>query len=420
MSLPSVSLLITGGEVLDGRILDSNSRHIGDVLSKEGMVLGRIVKCGDDITAIVDSTSYLLGCSDILIVSGGLGPTTDDVTRDGIAQFLGKPLVADPVAREHITQFFAKRKRAWNPINERQTLFPEGSTRLPNPVGTALGFYSVHGAKHIFSVPGVPSELYTMIAEQVIPRIRTIAGVKQTSVSRILKTFGLPESEVGGRIESLALDRAIVVGYRAAFPEVHVVLRADTGETGSGDALISEAARRVIDVLGAAAVFSSGVLAAPSLEDVVHDLLLKRSESVGVAESCTGGLLGAALTRTPGSSAYFLGGVISYSNDAKVKHLRVPPELIATHGPVSSEVAVAMAQGARHEFNSTYGISVTGVAGPDGGTDQNPVGTFYIGLATPQGVAAYHSFYPTSRERLRVYAVHRALDLLRREIMQCT
>jgi nicotinamide-nucleotide amidase len=309
--------------------------------------------------------------------------------------------------------FYAARRRTFDTANLKQVHFPEGSTVLPNPVGTAAGFRCsiIIGSeeRHILSIPGVPHEMRKMCDEQVLPFLRSTFGSPAPLQSRTLRVFGIPESKIGAIVEQDGVPPAISVSYRAHYPEVIVKFSTRTDRL----ALESFSARSEA-ALGSDFVFSHDPQA--SLARVVHELLAAKGLTVSVAESCTGGALGEALTETPGSSHTFLGGVISYSNEAKMQLLGVPESTLLAHGAVSAETACAMADGVRERFKSSLAVSITGIAGPDGGTTVKPVGTFYIGLSTPDSTRAFHCFTAASRTLVRRFAAFTALDIIRRHV----
>lgn len=404
-----LAVLITGAEVLDGRVLDTNSQYIAQQLSLYDLQPSVMLKVGDDIDDICRALEFL--DAEMIIVSGGLGPTTDDLTRDAIARFAGVELVRHEESAQRLEEYARSRKRTLSVNNMRQAFVPAGSEVLANTRGTAPGFLvrrnDVRGEQLIFALPGVPAELRAMLATYVLPQVTARLGA--TALFRhSFRIFGLPEAEVGLRIERIGLPPQILVSYRAAMPEIHVVLKSAI----TLDEAHIEAVRRAI---GLDNIVSEDI--ERGLEQVVHELALRQKVTVAVAESCTGGLLGSFLSSQPGSSAYLQGGVISYSNEVKQKLLRVERASLEAHGAVSEQVAIEMATGARICTGAQIGLSITGVAGPDGGSEAKPVGTFYIGIATPQGTQAFRFFFPSFRARVRTFAAYSALDVLRRALL---
>lgn len=406
-----IAVLATGSELLDGRVVDTNSHFIAGRLSDLGLTLKRVVTCGDDIDTITRSLAFLADEASFIIVTGGLGPTTDDLTREALAAFAAQKLILSDLALENLKSYYAKKRRAFDPSNTKQATFPERATVIPNPHGTAAAF-SLELRPGVFAValPGVPGELRALFESDVLLLITARFKDAVPRKERFFRLFGLPESIVGARVNAAALDSAITVSYRAHFPEIHVVLK-----TPGDDALLDRAA-----TLTRAAIEPDYIVTERkelSLEGIVQELLLKNSATVAVAESCTGGMLGGLLSRLPGSSKTFLGGGITYSNALKESLLGVEPESLRTHGAVSAVVATEMANGARSRFGSTYALSITGIAGPEGGSEAKPVGTFFIGLSTPNGTTAYHLFFSSTRDWIRTFAAHSALDILRRTVL---
>ncbi len=405
-----IAILATGSELLDGRVTDTNSTYIAARLTDHGLRLDQIVSCGDDRESIKRSLRYLCQHSSCTVIMGGLGPTTDDLTREAVAELLNEKLVLNDQVLADLKALYQKRKREFDPTNIKQATFPESAAVIENKHGTAAAFSVKHGHTLLIALPGVPHELRALFDEQVLPRILAQYQNAKPLEQRLLRVFGLPESMVGARVESARLDPAITVSYRAIFPEIHVVLK-----TSAGAADLEAAAQKARAAIGEDFVFSN--CSDQPLERVVRDLLLDRKLTLSVAESCTAGMLGALLTRTPGSSAYFMGGAITYSNWAKTDIVGVAPELLEKYGAVSGEVAKAMAVGAQKYWHSTHALSITGVAGPDGGTAEKPVGLFYLGFAAPGIVESYPYFFTSSREWVRTFATYSALDLLRRSLL---
>ncbi|MFM1849103.1 MAG: hypothetical protein RL417_2577 [Pseudomonadota bacterium] len=403
-----IAVLATGSELLDGRVVDTNSQFIAGRLADLGLTLQRTLTCGDDIPAIVQSLEFLSREASFVVVTGGLGPTTDDLTREALAEFAGQPLVLDAGALDTLKDYYARKRRSFDPSNTKQATFPASAAIIPNPHGTAAAFVlELRPGFFAVALPGVPGELRALFESDVVPLILSQFKDAAPRKERFFRLFGLPESIVGARVHAAALDPQITVSYRAHFPEIHVVLK-----TAADDAVLEAAAAKTRGAIEADFIVSEDKNR--SLEGVVAELLQKNKATVAVAESCTGGLLGGLLTRLPGASKTFLGGAISYSNALKESLLGVSAEALRTHGAVSEVVATAMARGARERFGSTYALSITGVAGPEGGSPEKPVGTFFVGISTPEGDAAYHFFFNSTREWIRTFAANCALDILRR------
>jgi len=403
----SVSILATGSELLDGRVVDTNSNFVAKELAERGLKLRRVLTVDDDLSELVAGLRELSATSELIITSGGLGPTTDDLTRDAVAAFFGVTLTENPEGRKHLEDFYRKRNRPIDHTNLKQALLPTGSSMIPNEVGTAPGFIASRpGGPTVCSLSGVPKEFKSMFFASVWPLIesRTQGAVEFHRVT--FKTFGLPESTVGKIVEGARLPGEITVSYRAAFPEVHVVLKAVKSFA------LTDHAETVRKVIGAPPIFTED--ASATFAQVVHDALLARGLTLATAESCTGGLISEMLTRTPGSSATFKGGIVAYDNSVKKDLLNVPAETIASHGAVSAETVRAMAASVRERCGTDIGVSVSGIAGPDGGTPEKPVGTFYIGVAAPTESFEIRALYLGERQSVRTYAAYVALDLVRR------
>jgi nicotinamide-nucleotide amidase len=406
----SVSILATGSELLDGRVVDTNSNFVAKELSERGLKLKRVLVVDDDMSELVQGLRDLSTVSDFIITSGGLGPTSDDLTRDMVAAFFGVGLAEHPDAVAHLEGFFAKRGRVLDSQNRRQTLLPIGATMVPNANGTAPGFAMTRdGGPTVVSLSGVPREFKPMFLDTVLPMIEARCGGVEPIQRATMKTFGLPESTVGRLIEGLKLPQEITVSYRAAFPEVHVVLKAPK----SFD--LAPHVASVKDALQRDTIFTENP--AESLITSLQQLLISKGLTVATAESCTGGMVSEILTRTPGSSAVFHGGVVAYSNDIKERIVGVSHETLETTGAVSAETVRELAKNVREKFKTSFGVSISGVAGPDGGSEAKPVGTFFVGISSESRSFEMKCLYVSERQNVRSYASYVALDLVRRAVL---
>jgi len=376
-----------------------------------------------------DAFRRSLSRSDVVLVSGGLGPTRDDITSEVLARTTGRELVLDEASLEAIRTFFHDVGREMSESNVKQALFPAGAEVLPNPIGTAPGFMLEEqvpvtggGASRrvlVFCLPGVPRELARMLDEQVLPRIGArLVGPERPGATvcvraRLLRTFGMGESSLETELKDLARDGDVEIGFRTAFPDnyLRVVARGDSAATA--DARIAAVVAAVRERLGPL-VYGEGEETLPA---VVGGLLRERGATVAVAESCTGGLVAERITDVPGASQYFRGGVVAYANEAKQALLGVPAELLARHGAVSEAVARAMAEGVRARFAADIGIATTGISGPTGGTAEKPVGLVYLALARAEGTTADGFVFPIDRLRHRMLTAQVALDWLRRALL---
>jgi nicotinamide-nucleotide amidase len=349
--------------------------------------------------------------ADLVIATGGLGPTSDDLTRDAIAQLLGQRLILHPPTLAWIEQFFSQRRRPMPASVQVQAMIPENALVLPNPNGTApgLAMESVAGKQWIVLLPGPPRELRPMFLESVVPLLHRVFPLSSKFLCLTFKTTGLGESVVEEKIAG-PLQVLVAAGLELAYcarvgeVDVRIAARGDSTEN-----LLAATEKIIRDLLGPV-IFGTGD---DSLESVVVQSLTARGETLAVAESCTGGFLANRLTNVPGASAVFLGGVVTYSNQAKQDILGVPSETLCDHGAVSKAVARAMAEGARRVFKSDYALAVTGIAGPGGGTGEKPVGTAFVALATKQDTTVHLLYSPVDRETFKFVVSQKSLDLLR-------
>lgn len=408
-----ILLLMTGDELLAGNIVDTNAAWLADQCWMLGHQVIRKITVGDDADAIGAACREAAALADAVIVSGGLGATTDDITVESAAKAFGAPLILDAAAWQGIQDFFKSRGRTCTENNKRQAMFPTGATALSNTVGTAPGVQWPVGNATFFFLPGVPRELKHLFSEHIYPWLKSRAT--ELYAEQRLHCVGMPEATIGQMLEALDLG-PIRLSYRAHFPEVMLKM-VGRGATAAQD--VTTATARIRQALGTV-VYGDGE---DTLAQVVGRMLTARQETVAVAESCTGGYVSNQITNIPGASAYFDRGAVTYSNQSKIDWLGNHPHsgvegatlahIIDTNGAVSAECAEAMAAGIRKAAGSTYGLSVTGIAGPDGGTPEKPVGTVFMGLAHPKGVDVSKHFYPQSREMFKVGVSAVALNALR-------
>lgn len=411
--VPSISVLITGSEVLCGKISDTNSGFINRHLNSIGLRTKTVLAVNDSEEEIVSALGYLTQVSNFVVVMGGLGPTDDDLTREAIAKFSNKKLELDESAHFRLAKHYKSRNIHFDGIAKKQAFFPQSSTILANKVGSADGFYlQGQPGKFIFAIPGVPREMEVMFPDQVLTVIKEISSFKRTAFEGHLKVFWIPESTVNSLLEVCGFGKNLEVAYQTTFPINQLYFRCDEGDLEKSKKLVQVAKHQATLALGKENVFSDDE--GQNLAEVVGALLLEKKQTIATAESCTAGLLGKLLTETPGSSSYFLGGVQSYSNEVKKSVLGVDPKILESQGAVSSLSAELMAKGARELIKSDIGISITGIAGPDGGTADKPVGLFYIGISTKEGGRAFRYLFPSTRERVRTFAAYCALDTVRR------
>jgi nicotinamide-nucleotide amidase len=407
-SLTRVEVINTGTELLFGSIINRHLSYLGQQLFSLGFRIQRqsTVPDGDAIRdAILEASTRC----DLILVTGGLGPTNDDVTREVVAELTERPLYYDDTIFQKIKERFEKRAIRLTEHIIRQAYVPQGATVLPNDWGTAPGLYLPAQGRfsHLLLFPGPPRELYPMFKNYAFPILRNLAGRRDLH-ARVFLVAGLGESYVEDMVgKELEAIPGLEIGYCARMGEV------DLRIIGSRSAV--EQGEQVIRVkLGSHIVTTEE----KELEEVVVELLTQKKATLAVAESCTGGLLADRITDVPGSSAVFLEGNVTYSNEAKSRILGVPEELFRSVGAVSEEVAKAMAEGARTRAGTTFALSITGIAGPDGGTAEKPVGTAYVSLASPdQPTQITKIFFPTDRKTFKRLCSQRALDMLRLRLL---
>lgn len=407
----TAEIIAVGSELLTPQRVDTNSLFVTDQLNGLGVEV--VTKCviGDDLNRLADAVRRAVSRSGIVVLCGGLGPTEDDLTRDAVAAALDRKLIYHPEITEGLEQRFAQLKRKMVEVNKRQAFVIEGAEILANDRGTAPGQWIEDSGSYLMLLPGPPHEMKSMFTRQCLPRLTRIVP-RQVIRTLVLRVTGMPESD---------LDQLIAPVYKkyenpvttilAAAGDLQIHLRARSSTEGQAAALLAEVGGPIELLLGDRIYSRNG----QSLEEVVGGLLRERHNTLSVAESATGGLLGERITSVPGSSAYFLGGFLTYSNRLKVEWLGVPEDIIAACGAVSKETAEAMAIGARRRSGSTYALAITGVAGPDVGTEKVPVGTIFVGLADAGGCQVLNRQFIGDRTRIRQFATQMALDMLRRK-----
>ncbi len=410
----NAEIIAIGSELLTPRRVDTNSLYLTGQLNDLGVeVTGKSV-VGDDRARLAEAVRGALTRAEIVILTGGLGPTEDDVTREAVAEALGRAVTFREEICGWIERRFERMGRRMAEINKRQAFVIEGAEVLPNGNGTAPGQWIAHADRYVMLLPGPPPEIQPMFIEQCLPRLKSVlpGRVIRTLVFRVA---GMPESDLDQLISPVYRQYGNPVTTVLAAPgDVQVHLRANCRTEEEAKSLLDEAGGRIAELLGDRIYSRNG----DPLEAVVGDRLRVRNSTISVAESCTGGLLAGRLTEIPGSSDYFTGGFLVYTNRMKTALLGIDSELLETHGTVSAVTAEAMARGARERTGSTYALSVTGIAGPGGGSVSLPVGTVYIGLAHPEGCESRSFRMVGDRARVRAVAVQNALDLLRRKLTE--
>ena len=392
-----------------GQTVDTNAAKLGIALSELGISLYRRTTVGDNHDRLLIALRTAIAENDIVFTIGGLGPTMDDITRDVLAEAMGDTLVRDEVIANKLTAWFRSRNVPMIESNLRQAMVPTNGGPLDNPNGTAPGLHFQSGSKNAFALPGPPNEFIPMLQNEVVPRILKLTGGKGTIRSRVLRVCNMGESAVEERIKDLILTDNPTVAPYAKTGEVHLRVSARADAPAIADALVAERVALIVERLG------SHVYAFDDepLESAVVRLFRERKFTLATAESCTGGLVSARITDIPGSSAVLMAGAVTYSNAAKTAMLGVPAELIESVGAVSEEVAREMASRAREKFGVTHAIGITGIAGPDGGTAEKPVGLVYIALATEHSVKVERNVFIGIRADVRRRASQVALVMLR-------
>jgi len=410
-------VISVGTEHLLGQINDTNAPYLCTVLAGLGIAVYFRTTVGDNAGRVQDVFRHALQRSDLILSTGGLGPTDDDLTVAAVAEALGLPLERNEEAWAHVQAFFRRRNRPLTSQQEKQAMLPRGARMIPNTRGSAPGvILEHHGATLIFT-PGVPREMKGMVEDHVIPylRARGLAG-SEVIRSRILRITGLGESAVEDRVRDLmrASVNPTVAPY-AHTGECHLRITA-RGPEGDVERMLDQAEKALRARLGET-VYAVGETA---LEEVVAEALSRGRVSIAVAESCTGGLVGQRLTRIPGASTYFDGGIVAYSNAAKQRWLEVPDALLAGHGAVSAETARAMAEAVRAQAHVDLGLATTGIAGPGGATPEKPVGLVYIALAHAEGTEVRELRFGTEpgREGVKYLASQAALDMIRLHLLR--
>ncbi len=409
-----IEIIAVGSELLTSHHLDTNSLYLTGRLNELGLGVSFKTVVGDDLDTLRVAIENALARSGLILIMGGLGPTDDDRTREALALALGRRLVFDPGLYQDVRSWFRRKRVRMSPANRRQAYLVEGGEPMDNLHGTAPGLWIETGSHRIALLPGPPHELKPMFESSIWPRVERLR--RKYLVRRVLKTTGLGESKLEEKIKDL---------YPGT-PDIKITLLASSGQVDIHIAAVSEnsasaaeqKARKLMNKLQARLgdrVFSWN---GEDLEAVVGRVLRERKRTLAVAESCTGGYLGHRLTNVPGSSDYFLGGIVAYGDGAKTELLGVPGTLIGNFGAVSRQVAKSMAGGIRKRMSSDLGLAVTGIAGPSGGTPQKPVGLVFVALAWEQGVSVFRNLFWGTRDLVKFQSSQKALDVLRRHLLE--
>ena len=413
----NAEIIAVGSELLTPHRQDTNSLYLTEKLNDLGVEVRFKCIVGDDLEALTAAAKLAMRRSDIILFSGGLGPTEDDLTREAVADALGLKLQRDPQIIAQLEERFAKRGYKMTPNNAKQADVIASAAALPNSLGSAPGQWiagKYDGQDRILVLlPGPPYELKAMFETECLPRLRARIP-EQHIATRILKMAMIPESQVDARVAPIYKTYTdVATTILAGGGEIQLHLRCRKDSQAEAEARVEELAEKIEDEMGDAIFSRKG----ETIEQIVSYLLQMRGMTLAAAESCTGGMLAERITSLSGSSRYFLGGAVVYSNELKTQFANVPKSLIDRHGAVSREVAAAMAEGIRKRCVASYGIGITGVAGPTGGTEQKPVGLVYIALAGEEGTQIVERNFPGDRQRVRQFSTQQALEMVRRALL---
>lgn len=402
------AILSIGTEITRGELVNTNAAWLAAALTELGFEVLEHCTVDDDEARIVQALERLSKVAKVIVSTGGLGPTTDDLTTVAVAKALGVPLERDQASLDQIRRRFEKLGRAMSASNAKQADFPKGAAVLANAIGTAPGFEVRLGEARALFMPGVPREMKRMFDEQVTPRIRELSPNDSHQIR--FRTFGLPESVVGERLAGIEEQNpGVVIGYRAHFPEIEVKVLARAKVKSEAHALATRAAAEVSARLSDV-IYGDGE---DTFAGVVGRALRTRGWTLAIAESCTGGLVGHLLTREPGASDFLVLDAVTYANSAKQQVLGVDEDALRGHGAVSSEVATGMAEGARRVSGADVALSITGIAGPTGGSDTKPVGLVYLAVSTSKGtVVKERNFQFRDRAQIQTIAAYAGLKLV--------
>lgn len=410
------AILSTGEEIITGKVVDTNSNYIANKLVEIGVEVTTVLTVGDVAERIAWAWQRAMDWADVIISTGGIGPTADDLTTEVVAKVAGRELFFSEEVANNIRRIFASLNRPMPENNLKQAQFPEGAVILPNRLGTAPGYRldldTPQGKKHLIILPGVPREMKPMMEETVIPWIREMRGAGEIFLTRTFQTFGLSESGLDEMVKGTVSDEEGRLAFRASFPQIslRVTVR---GKPHEVEGKLETLSSRIFSRIGSY-VYGEGEV---TMEEVVGRMLRKKGKTLAVAEALSGGLVSHRLTNVPGASAYFQGNIIAYSDQAKVSLLGVREETLRHHGAASEETAREMAIGVRERAASDIGIAVTGIAGPDGGTPDKPVGTACLALAAADTTVSRRYQLWGNREWIKTLTSQLLLDWVRRYLL---
>ena len=410
-----IGILVIGDELTSGMTVDTNSSFIASELNAQGWRVSAVMAVGDDENAIKGGLEYLFGISGALVVTGGLGPTVDDITTEAVAGAFGLDLYTDEAVLERLKERFDRIGLPWTENNAKQAMFPEGAAIIDNPVGTACGFLIERDDRPVAVMPGVPGEAKKMLSDGVIPLFREKIEWREHVTKKTIKVFGLTESRIDQALSYEDMEiPGVSVGFYPRFPEIRLVVTSRGEDGGLAEENLRVACERIERQLSRY-IFGYGD---DTMEGVAAGLLTGRKLTLSVAESCTGGLITDRLTDVPGSSVFLERGVVTYSNTSKVELLGVPASIIESHGAVSEDVAILMAEGVKKLAGTDIGLATTGIAGPTGGTEEKPVGTVFVALSTGRGTTCRRFQFRWDRRRIKEMTSQIALNMLRKFLIE--
>ncbi len=410
----SAEIITIGDEILIGQTVDTNSAWMSNRLNLLGVSVARITSIADRREEIIASLDESLGRSDLVLMTGGLGPTSDDITKETLAEYFGSRMVTDQGVLEEVTERLRKRNLEMNDNNRRQANVPDNCTVLVNRAGTAPGMMFARGEKRVISMPGVPSEMKYIMTEHVLPMIARQTG-GNVIIHKNIMTYGTFEARLAERLQDFEreLPPEVRIAYLPSYGLIKLRLTGRGTDDSHTQAILGEQVRKLYNLIPDVIYGEDET----TLEEVTGGLLLKSGATVSTAESCTGGKLSSLITSVPGSSAWYLGSVIAYDNSIKTGLLGVNPDTIRIHGAVSEETAREMAEGVRRVTGSDFSVAVTGIAGPSGGTDTKPVGTVWIAIASDGGILTEQHRFADDRRVNILRASYTALNMLRKQII---
>jgi nicotinamide-nucleotide amidase len=410
------AILSTGDELTTGKVVDTNSNYLADKLVEAGVEVAAVLTVGDVAERIIWAWQQAIEKADVIISTGGIGPTADDLTTELVAKIAGVDLFFSEEVAENIRRLFASLKRPMPENNLKQAKFPRGAEIIANHLGTAPGYRldlnTAHGKKHLIILPGVPRELKPMMEETVLPWLRKIRGTDDIFLTRAFQTFGISESGLDEAVKGTVSDEEGRLAFRASFPQISLKVTV-RGKPNEVEARLEELSNRIRARVGSY-VYGEGDV---TMEEVVGKLLKEKGKTLAIAEACSGGLVSHRVTNVPGSSAYYLGTVVAYADTAKTKLLGVKPETLQLHGAVSAETTREMAVGVRERLGADIGVAVTGIAGPGGGMPEKPVGLAYLALSSGDTLVARDYKLWGNREWIKTLVAQLVLDWVRRSLL---